>query len=215
MKKIFITICCLSVFIVNCFPQANNDKLMNERNGLYQKYESLVNPDKKPTHKETEAVIDALKALVIKDTEIISKSRESEKKSKEANDSLNKKIPALEKDVKTQKDQNFIYLIAAGASLLLCVVFLILMFVYISKCKKLKKTKISEDMNDVIAQLHKEKEELEVKIKDLEAGHQSDASENYEKQDLQISIVEKLHRLKEIGAITEEEFGIYKQNFLG
>jgi len=70
-------------------------------------------------------------------------------------------------------------------------------------------------MNDVIAQLHKEKEELEVKIKDLEAGHQSDASENYEKQDLQISIVEKLHRLKEIGAITEEEFGIYKQNFLG
>jgi len=214
MKKIFLLI---ALFISSgVIAQKSIEQLQKERDNLYQIYIELTQSDKKTTLKQSEKMVSALKDMVIKDTEIITKCIASDKKLKESTDqvdSLKTNVKTLNTEIDSVHKYSIIIEIAGIALGVIVIMLLVITFTIAARHRKLKTKLLVSDQSEVIL-LKARNQELEDKLQKLDIGQNSVESLRNEKAITQTEIVEKLHYLKSIGGITQEEFDIYKQNFL-
>jgi|GEM_PF-2872806 len=214
MKKIFLLI---ALFISSgVIAQKSIEQLQKERDNLYQIYIELTQSDKKTTLKQSEKMVSALKDMVIKDTEIITKCIASDKKLKESTDqvdSLKTNVKTLNTEIDSVHKYSIIIEIAGIALGVIVIMLLVITFTIAARHRKLKTKLLVSDQSEVML-LKARNQELEDKLQKLDIGQNSVESLRNEKAITQTEIVEKLHYLKSIGGITQEEFDIYKQNFL-
>lgn len=214
MKKIFLII---ALFISSgVFAQTSIEQLQKERDNLYQKYVELTQSEKKITLKQSEKMVSALKDMVIKDTEIITKCIASDKKLKASNtqiDSLKANVKKLNTEIESAHKYSTIIEIAGIALGILFIMLLVITFTIAAKHRKLKTKLLVSDQSEIIL-LKAKNNELEEKLQKMDIGQNSVESHRNDKAITQTEIIEKLYYLKSIGGITQEEFDIYKQNFL-